>query len=239
MNKRSILDAPIDFDKSDFFSLLSLSVGASYAWQNAMGALVIGNSGWNVDVRERTIRFGDRSFPCGILGSENTSEGTWLWGWANTESNLPDMFLSPSRRAKRALPFVPEFSEGKFMLDELRTGHNIAMVSVGVSDKHVCYYRCPVDDALSIFVRIEGLPDEVFAPLPLDELAKIYLRVISSFYCDHRLLAAGFLFQNGYDFSENGAVMSARSGGRELKFTFEEIGGLFRVCDVSINDVSE
>lgn len=235
MNKISILDTPVDFDRNDFFSLLSLSVGASYSWQNAMGALVIGNSGWNVDVKSRTVTFGDRTFPCGILGSENTRECTWLWGWANTESNLPEMFLAPSRRAKRALPSVLEFTAGKFMLDELHTGHNLAMVSVGVSDKTTCYYRCPIDDELSIFIQIEDLPDEVFAPLPLDELAKIYLRVISSFMCDHRLLAAGFLHQNGYEFSENGAILTARGGGRELKFTFEEIQGICRVTDVNLS----
>ena len=239
MKKRNILNTPIDFDKSDFFSLLSLSVGSAYAWQNAMGALVIGGSNWNVDVRARMISFGDRAFPCGILGSENTSEGTWLWGWANTESNLPEMFIAPSRRARRTLADVPEFTAAKFMLDEIHTGHNLAMVSICASDKNVCYYGCPIDDDLSIFVQIEDLPEEVFSPLPLNELMKVYVDVISRFYCDHRLLAAGMLYQNGYEFTEQGAVMTARSEGQELSLMFEEAEGLCRVCDINLESISE
>lgn len=239
MKKRNILDTPIDFDRTDFFSLLSLSVGASYAWQNAMGALVIGDRSWNVDVRARTINFGEKSFPCGILGSENTQEGTWLWGWANTESNLPEMFIAPSRRAKRTLSAVPEFAAGKFMLDEIHTGHNLAMVSVGASDNNVCYYRCPVDDFLSIFVQIEELPGEVFAPLPLGELMKVYVDVISRFYCDHRLLAAGMLYQNGYEFTVEGAVMTAFAKGSALTLAFEETDGLCRVCDINLESTEQ
>ena len=43
MEKRSILNCPIDFDKSDFLHLVSLSVGYSIKCQTAMGELVIGN----------------------------------------------------------------------------------------------------------------------------------------------------------------------------------------------------
>ena len=80
----SILNVPVKYDAGDFFSLLSLAAGASIARQNAMGALVIGDGGWRVDIRERRIYFGESAFGCGILGRE--SGGAWIWGWADKES---------------------------------------------------------------------------------------------------------------------------------------------------------
>ena len=89
MNKISALTTPVEFDSGDFLSVLSLSAGTAIARQNKFGEL-IGNDNWNVDIRERTITFGNRVFEIGIIGSESEYSNTWLWGWAHTESGLPD-----------------------------------------------------------------------------------------------------------------------------------------------------
>lgn len=192
MNGRNILNCPTEFDKKDFFSLLSLSAGAAIARQNAMGALVIRDSGWNVDVKNGRIAFGERIFDCGIIGTESEAAGTWLWGWANKESGLPERASAPARRAAKLMKDVPEFANPSFMLDELHNGHNVSMVCCEAAESDVCYYRCPYDGG-ALFVQISGLPEDVFAPLPPEKLARQYLEVIQSFYCDHRLLAAGML----------------------------------------------
>lgn len=225
----NILDCPIEFDKGDFFSLVSLSAGAAIAHQLSMGEMVIGNSGWNVDIKNGTIAFGDRKFNSGILGTESEIEGTWLWGWANKESGLPERAVAPARRASKLLKAVPEFSNPSFMLDELHNGHNIAMVCCGISDSNVCYYRCPYDGG-ALFVQISGLPEEIFVPLVPERLARKYFEVIQSFYCDHRLLAAGMLWLNGYEFKES----PARIEGGGVVFDFEEAGGISKVTNVSM-----
>lgn len=233
MEKISILSTPVNFDKSDYISLLSLAAGTAISRQKKMGELVIGENGWNVDVKNRRIKFGENEFDCGIIGSESYQSSTWLWGWANTESGVPEICFAPSRRAKRNLPECEEFSTGKFMLDEVHTGHNLSMITVGISEKNVCYYRCPYDGG-ALFVQIEGLPEEIFAPISLDELAREYIEIIGSFYCDHKLLAAGFLHQNGCSFEDGGSYISATDGGRTLRFDFEEADGLFRVINISL-----
>lgn len=229
--KRSILDTPIDFDRSSFFDLLSLSVGRSIITQDAMGELVIGDNGWNVDVKSGTIRFGEQTFRSGVLGSESESSGTWLWGWANTESGLPEIASAPSRRAKKLLPECPEFINGKFSLDELHTGHNLSMVCCGVSEKQLCYYRCNYNGGAA-FVTVEGLPEEVFAPVSAEQLLRRYMEIISVFYCDHRLLAAGMLYQNGNDIETIENIITASFGNRKAKFLFENAGGISRLADV-------
>ena len=232
MEKHTILSCPVQFDKTSFFDLVSLSVGYCIACQNAMGALVIGDSGWNVDIKGGSISFGEKRFKSGVLGSESHTGGTWLWGWANTEANLPEIASAPSRRAKKLLPDVPEFSNGKFMLDELHTGHNLAMVCCAASEKPLCYYRCPHSEG-AVFVTVEGLPEEVFAPLPPEALMRQIMEIISAFYCDHRLLAAGLLWMNGTPFTEERDRILADLGGRTMRLLFEPCEGISRLADIS------
>lgn len=228
---RSILDTPIAFDRSDFFSLLSLSVGMAVARQVRMGELIIKENGWNVDIRARKIMFGSSAFEMSVLGSESDESGTWLWAWANTQSNIPELATAASRRAKKALAGCPEFSEKKFMLDELHNGHNIAMVCMSISEKNVCYYRCPYNGG-AMFAQIEGLPEEIFAPLTEAELMRQYIEVIRGFYCDHKLLAAGMLWLNGNEFTDGGSFIDGVFGDKTLRFIFEEADGLNRVVNI-------
>ncbi len=236
--KISIMSTPISFDKSDFLSLLSLSVGNAIAMQNRMGERVIGDSGWNVDLRNGEITFGNKSFKCGILGTESHTSGTWLWGWAHTESGLPENAAAPSRRAKRNLSGCEEFTTAKFSLDELHTGHNLSMAAVGAAEKNVCYYRCPYNEG-ALFVQIEELPLEVFEPLTTEAIIRQHMEIISAFYCDHRLLAAGMLHQNGFKVSEDMSAdgmfseITGERDGRVLRFESENVGGLFRTVSIS------
>lgn len=236
MEKISILTTPIEFDKSDFLSLLSLSAGSAVLRQNRMGSLVIGENGWNVDLKNRRIRFGEHEFDCGIIGSESYYSNTWLWGWANTESGLPELSFAPARRAKRNLPDCEEITSAKFSLDELHSGHNLAMVTVGSAEKNVCYYRCPYEGG-AVFVQIDGLPDEIFAPAPLFDIANRIVEIIGSLYCDHRLLCAGMLHQNGYVFDASPTEISATDGMGTLRIELENVGGLQRIAGIKLDSV--
>lgn len=230
--KRSILDVPVEFDKADFFSLLSLSAGYSIACQNRMGELVIGENGWNVDIKGGRIKFGESVFGSGVLGSESHESGTWLWAWANTEGGLPEIAAAPSRRAKKLLQGCPEFDNGKFMLDELHSGHNLSMVSCAVSEEDICYYRCLYSGGAA-FVTVRGLSSEVFQPLSAQAFIKQYIEIISGFYCDHRLLLAGFLYQSGYGFEQRSGAVIADIGGKVVSFSFERTQDLCRLVDIS------
>lgn len=234
MEKISILTTPIEFDKSDFLSLLSLSVGTAILRQNRLGEQIIGENGWNIDVRNRLITFGDKTFDCGVIGSEDYASQTWLWGWANTESGLPENVFAPARRAKRNMSECAEIITAKFSLDELHSGHNLAMTTVGAAEKNACYYRCPYDGG-ALFVQINGLPDELFAPAPLLEIANRIVEIIGAFYCDHKLLTAGILHQNGYEINVSENEITATDGEGILRVEFENVGGLYRTVGINLD----
>ena len=145
MEKISLLDCPVWFDKTSMLDMLSLAAGRSFLCQNRMGEKIVGQANWGLDPMKGVIRFGEREFTAGVLGTESTIQNTWLWSWAHTESGLPERSVAVSRRVRRALPDLPEFQTGKFMLDELHNGHALAMISVGASGENLCYYRCPYD----------------------------------------------------------------------------------------------
>ncbi len=231
--KKTILNCPIDYDRSSFLDMLSLSVGWSVACQNRLGEL-IGDSGWNVDLKGGTIKFGENIFKSGVLGTESSSSGTWLWAWENTEGGLPEIAAAPSRRAKKQLSACPEFTNGKFMLDELHTGHNLSMICCAASDKDICYYRCPHSEGAA-FVTVEGLPEDVFAPLDAQSLLRQIMEIISVFYCDHRLLTAGILYMSGNDFTADGLSLTADLSGRTACFEFETVDGLCHLANVNFN----
>ena len=232
MENRSILGCPTRYNRADFLDLLSLSAGAAFLHQNRMGERIIADNGWELNPGEGLIRFGGQEFRAGILGSESHTQNTWLWSWAHTESGLPERTVAASRRAKKSLPELPEFQTGKFMLDELHTGHNLSMICVGASRDNVCYYRCPYEGGAA-FVVIPGLSDDIFAPADMPEFMRLYLEIIQGYYCDHRLLAAGFLYQNGCEFTERPGEIVGDFGNAGLRFRFEEIEGLCRVVDIS------
>lgn len=232
MEKRSILDCPTQFDKTELLDVLSLSAGASFLHQNRMGELIIADNGWELNPREGLIRFGGQEFRAGILGSESHIQNTWLWSWAHTESGLPEKAVAASRRAKKSLPNLLEFQIGKFMLDEIHTGHNLSMIACGASNEELCYYRCPYEGGAA-FVTISGLPEEIFAPAEIPEFMRQYVEIIQGFYCDHRLLAAGFLYQNSTEFTENPGEIVGHFKEGGLRFSFEEIDGLSRVVNIS------
>jgi hypothetical protein len=233
MEKRTILNCPVEFDKSDYFSLLSLSVGGAILRQTAMGELVIGDNGWNVDIKNGTITFGDKVFDAGIIGTENSVDNTWAWGSANKENGLPERASAPSRRARKLLGNVAEFGADCFALDEIHTGHNLSMICCATSESNVCYYRCPYDGG-ALFVQVSGLPEEVFAPVPAEALARKYVEIIQSFYCDHRLLAAGMLWLNGNEIETGDNFVAIKDAERMLTFTFEESGGLNRTTNIHL-----
>ena len=104
MKNFSVLECPVYFDKTNMLDMLSLSAGRAILCQNRLGEQIIADNSWGLDPMKGMIRFGEREFRAGILGSESEIQNTWLWSWAHTESGLPESSTAVSRRVKKLLP---------------------------------------------------------------------------------------------------------------------------------------
>jgi hypothetical protein len=76
-----------------FDDLFAQHVATAMARQVALADL-IGERNWSVDLSAGHATFGDDlRFAIQLLGTESQGDGTWLWAWANAESNLPPALL--------------------------------------------------------------------------------------------------------------------------------------------------
>ncbi|MDJ0365584.1 hypothetical protein QMK33_10495 [Hymenobacter sp. H14-R3] len=62
---------------------------------------VIGDNDWNADMNLGTISFGPQLvFPIQVLGTFSHVAETWLWAWADAQSNLPPQLLSQAQQLR-------------------------------------------------------------------------------------------------------------------------------------------
>ena len=67
--------------------LLEAFAGIAFQKQHNL-AEIIGNNDWNADLTSGIVTFGDFEAPIQILGTYSYESETWLWAWANTQSEL-------------------------------------------------------------------------------------------------------------------------------------------------------
>jgi hypothetical protein len=68
--------------------------------QDALGDY-LGEHSWSLDLTAGTIDFGaGRVFPIQLLGTESFQSETWLWAWANRESDIPEPLLAAAARLR-------------------------------------------------------------------------------------------------------------------------------------------
>ena len=90
---------------------------------------IIGEADWSFDMDDRRLTFGSsHAFDVQLLGSESEYDQTWLWAWANEESQIPDSLLKSSLALRNfgEQKQIPELTGPVLSLDEVN-GDMIAM----------------------------------------------------------------------------------------------------------------
>jgi hypothetical protein len=223
--------SPVDPDRrilesnmTTFPELFSTHVATSFARQLALGDFLDEHT-WNVDIRKSIVDFGnDRIYPIQLLGSESEFEETWLWAWANEQSNLPAESLEACARIREfgQEHGISELTEPSFALT-VASGHVLAMLSTGLIG-NCCYYRGPYEGG-ALFFLVLDLPDAVLAPVTTARATTVVSEVISQFDIDHHLMAEQFLTSQGFTVNESGLTMTGtRPDGEEFAIEFDERG---------------
>lgn len=82
------------------------------------------------------LRFGDDlEYPVQLLGTHAFEPRTWLWVWANTQSNLPPQLTEAALRIRQLgeAQTVEAFTQPSLQLDDI-TDHMIAMTCSGLEE---------------------------------------------------------------------------------------------------------
>ncbi|GAA5511207.1 DUF6882 domain-containing protein [Novipirellula caenicola] len=220
----------------EFTSLLSQHVGASFAKQMAFADL-IGERNWGVSMSEGVATFGtDLSFSIQLLGTEADGDASWLWAWANEQSNLPSSLLQACNECKDigVTQPVPEFTDRSFS-QSIANGHMIALVALGLHP-NCCYYRGPYDGG-ALFFLVCDVPNDVVGPVAPERAVTVMTEVISQFEINHRDMADSFLQSQGFTLQPAGNRLLAIRDNDSLTVSFDSMQRIDKI-DCTMNSAN-
>src|SRR5512147_3313404 len=123
-----------------FLSYLERYALLSLEKQDKLESL-IGEHLHDLDLDAGTIRFDTLQCPVQVLGTESDNTLTWLWAWADEQSEIPANLIQSAIQLRiwGAEAGVPELTMPSVDLNKA-DGHAIAMIASEVC-KASCYYR--------------------------------------------------------------------------------------------------
>ena len=214
---------------SSFDDLFTHHVATGMARQLALADL-LGARGWQLDLNAGMVTFGDDlRYPVQLLGTESHGDGTWLWAWANTGSNLDPSLLQLAGwlREHGRIEGVRELTEPSMRLDRV-DGHRLALIASGLTGRP--YYRGSYNGG-AIFFHLENLPSRVQGAVPPEKVFTVLGQVLQAFAVDHRSVVVAFLRQQGWRVDDSPAgVLGRHSDGSQMRVTFDHLG---RISDLT------
>jgi hypothetical protein len=187
---------------------------------------VIGDNSWNADMDTGTISFGPALvFPMQVLGTFSHSSQTWLWAWANAQSNLPARLLTQAGqlRAYGEQHGIELLTVSEFDATD-RDLHLIGIVASGMFGASAYYLANYGQGTMVVTVKSE-LIDRV-AKNDFIRISSVFPQVISTFEMSHRPAFIHYLTQKGHALTETATTVSAAAGSDTLTATFDHLGRL-------------
>ncbi len=151
---------------------LFLQHGAA-AWEKQMylGQLLGDNPpGWSLDMAQGQLAFGEMfTFDVQVLGTVSEQTQTWLWAWANVDSQIPARLLDDAKRVKAVgeqhnLSLLTR-NDVIDVEDNQIDGHRLAMIASGICEAQA-YYRAPyAGGALFMLIQDNDYPADTRHPI--------------------------------------------------------------------------
>lgn len=157
---------------------------------------------WHIDMSAELLTFYDPAdekvalrCPFQLVGSKSSETGTFLWAWANTESNLPAAVLEHVRRLKSAAE-----AEGKrepfadaqaFPVPHDTFGMEMSVLCAGIGGGF-CPYACAYDGGV-LYTVVETAPKAKALPSDPFRTIRAITTAISAQSFDHQEAVRAYL----------------------------------------------
>lgn len=209
----------------NYDTLLEQYAGVAFEKQRSL-AEVVGDNGWQVDMDKGTISFGSKlSFPIQILGTYSYESETWLWAWANEDSNLPENLLVEANELRE---FGEKYNIEFLTMDEFTMEntdvHSIGLIASGKFGSSAYY----AGDFGSGIILLTLNSKEVDA-VQYDEQGRIltvFPEIVNVFAVNHRRALKNYLEAKGYGTTEGEGSLSGKKGDNVIEASFDEKGRL-------------
>jgi hypothetical protein len=188
---------------------------------------LIGEHTWELSLDSGVIRFnGEVEFPFQALGTESDNTLTWLWAWADEQTEIPESLLTSCRQCRDwgIGEGVEEFTSPSVDLNRA-DGHLMAMIASEVC-RASCYYRGPYEGG-AVVILISGEAIDKQPAFDLKGLSRQFTNIISLYDFNHRNALLSYLRAKGLPFIEKGPLITAElAAGENLAAEFDDQGRL-------------
>ncbi|KQC31495.1 DUF6882 domain-containing protein [Flagellimonas eckloniae] len=211
-------------DFSDFQDLVEQNAGLSFEKQMIFGD-VIGSSAWELDMGKGKIFFGALELPIQIIGSLAFNNNSWMWGWANTQSGMPENLLKQSNQLKEIgeSKNIQKLIDGQYNVDE-GFEHKIGMLACGLF-KAKSYY-CANYGQGTLVVTID---DNKIPEVDKNRLEKImtnFPQLISGTDLNHKNAFLNYLIDRDFELSISENKIEGLRNNKIVVAEFDELDRL-------------
>ena len=126
-------------DYKNLEEIIEQNAGLSFEKQMIFSD-IIGSSAWELNMEKGKIMFGNLEFSIQIIGSLSFNNNSWMWGWANTQSRMPENLLIQSNQLKEIgeKKNIKELTDGHFNVEK-GFEHKIGMMACGLFNSKSYY----------------------------------------------------------------------------------------------------
>ncbi len=182
-----------------------------------------------LDLDAGKIRFENFEFPVQVIGTESDNTLTWLWAWAEEQTEVPVGLLQSAIQLRTwgGGEDIPEFSVPSVDLNRA-DGNVMAMIGAEVC-RASCYYRDDYEGGAVFMLLFDRMIDNQ----PSFDRARLLLRfsdLISRYDLNHRNVVLSYLTLKGLSPAEQRDLISCElESGERLSAEFDEAGRLVMV----------
>ena len=211
-------------DFTNFTDLVNQNAALSFEKQQNLSELT-GTSSWNIDLNAGILSFGDIELPIEVIGSLSFNDYSWMWGWANSKSGIPENLLDGSLTLKEIgkKKQIQEFTKGHFNVEE-GFEHKIGLVASGMlnADAYFCANYGQGTMVLTItsdkIARIDkNRPEKVLTTFP---------QVISAIELDHKEAFKSYLIDRDFGLNISQNTIKGAINGKLVVAEFDNLNRL-------------
>lgn len=190
---------------------------------------LIGEHHWELDLDSGMVRFNDLRFPFQVLGTESENTLTWLWAWANEQTEIPENLLESSLqlRAWGEREGIPEFISPSVDLNRA-DGHMFSLIASEVC-RASAYYRGPYEGGAVLFL-VFGEAIDRQPTFDLLALTRQFTNLISVYEFNHKnALLSYFRLKGLASVEKDRSVTATLESGEDMTAEFDEAGRLLSI----------
>ncbi|UII32321.1 hypothetical protein LVD17_00520 [Fulvivirga ulvae] len=212
-------------DGQSFEELFEQNAGLSFEKQMILGD-VIGSNSWQFDMGSGTISFGDAlRFPVQVIGSLSFNDSSWMWGWANAKSGIPENLLVQSNELKKLgeQKQIPELTDGHFSVEE-GFEHKMGMAACGLFKSKAYYCANYGQGTLVVTIDSKEIPD--IDKNRYEKMLTSFPQLISNIDVNHKAAFINYLIDREFQLKEENDKIEGSKDGKTITGEFDDMGRL-------------